>query len=189
MRKDCLDINLQSLKFQRNVFSALTFTLALGIVPLSLFLFLKNERIVISPPVVEKEFWVEGKSISPTYLEQFGCFLGQLLLSKTAQSAPTQRTILLRHTDPGFAPALKNKLTQEEQVLKVQNASYVFYPIEIKVNAAKKEALLIGERLSFASGIQVSQEREEYLLSFSYINSRLLLNGISSNDSKGKCRE
>ncbi len=180
MKKEHLDNALKTLTFQRNIFVGLSFLLSSGVIVLSLFLFTKSEKIIITPPVIEKEFWVDGKAVSPTYLEQYGCFLGQLLLGKSVQSAHTQRTVLLRHADPTFAGALKNKLMEEEETLRKQNSSYVFYPIEVKVDPYKKEVILIGDRLLFVAGKQISQERESYLLSFSYLGSRLLLNGISN---------
>lgn len=185
MKKEFLDSALHSLKFQRNIFAGITFLLAATILLLSVFLFVKKERIVVVPPIIEKEFWVEGKTVSPTYLEQYGCFLGQLILGKSAHSAQMQRNVLLRHADPSYVGTLKNKLMEEEETLRKQNSSYAFYPVDVKVDISKKEVHITGDRLFFVSGKQVSQEREEYTLSFSYIGSRLLLNGISSKPNKG----
>jgi conjugal transfer pilus assembly protein TraE len=186
MKHDYLAQNLQSLRFQRNIFAALSCLVSISLIILSIFLFTTNERIIVTPPMIEKEFWVEGKHISPTYLEQYGCFLGQLLLGKSSQSAPMQRTVLLRNTAPNFVGVLKNKLIEEEETLKKQNAAYVFYPVEVKVDPKNKEVLLIGDRIFFVSGQKVSQEREEYLLSFTYSGSRLLLSGVSSQEKGAK---
>ncbi|HEY4832933.1 MAG TPA: TraE/TraK family type IV conjugative transfer system protein, partial [Waddliaceae bacterium] len=131
MKKEFLEKTTQYLRFQRNILAALSFLLSVSIVLLCTFLFLKRERVIITPPVVEKEFWVDADKVSPTYLEQYGCFLGQLLLSKSAQSALMQRTVLLRHADPSFAETLKQKLFEEEQVLQKQSASYTFFPVTI----------------------------------------------------------
>lgn len=189
MNHDLLSQNLQSLRFQRNIFAALTCLLSITLIILASFLFMKNERIIVTPPMVEKEFWVEGKHISPTYLEQYGCFIGQLLLGKSAQSAPMQRTALLRNTAPDFVGPLKNKLIDEEESLQKQNAAYVFYPIEVKVYPQRKEVLLTGDRIFFVSGQKVSQEHEHYLLSFTYTGGRLLLNGVSTPEKQDKPNE
>jgi conjugal transfer pilus assembly protein TraE len=173
-----LEKNIKFLLFQRNVFMALSFLLVLIVLVLSTFLFFKQERIVIAPPVIEKEFWVDAKHVSPTYLEQFGYFLGQLLLAKSSQSAASQRSIILRHTDPGYAGILKQRLIEEEEVLKKQSTSYVFYPVEIKVNPEQMSLLLIGDRLVFIGGKEASKEREGYILRFNYTGSRLLLKEV-----------
>lgn len=174
-----LEKNIKFLLFQRNVFVALLFLLSIVVLVLSAFLFFKHERIVIVPPVIEKEFWVEAKHVSPTYLEQFGYFLGQLLLVKSSQSAASQRSIVLRHTDPSYVGILRQRLIEEEEVLKKQSTSYVFYPTEIKVNPEQMSLLLTGDRLVFIGGKEASKEREGYILRFNYTGSRLLLKEIS----------
>lgn len=113
-----LEKKIGFLIFQRNVFAAFSFLSAVAIIILSSFLFFKQERVVIVPPVIEKEFWVDSQHVSPTYLEQFGYFLGQLLLAKSSQSAASQRTVLLRHTDPSYVGTLKKRLVEEEEILK-----------------------------------------------------------------------
>lgn len=179
-----LEKNFKFLMFQRNVFIALTFVLAIASTVLSSFLFLKHDRIVIVPPVVEKEFWVDANHVSPTYLEQFGYFLGQLLLTKSSQSAAAQRAVLLRHTDPSYAGILRQRLIEEEEVLKKQSTSYVFYPVEIKVHPEEMSLLLTGDRSVFVGGKEISKEREGYVLRFSYNALGLLLKEVSSEKKK-----
>lgn len=184
MKREFLAKNTRYLLFQRNIFAALSCLLAVAIILLSSFLFLKRERIIIAPPVVEKEFWIDGKNISPTYLEQFGYFLSQLLLGKSAHSAPSQRNLLLRHTDPAFVGFLKSKLRDEEELLQKQNASYIFFPISIQTNVEKRQVLIEGDRVFYVGGKQISSEREGYILSFNFSGSRLMLSGITSNGNK-----
>lgn len=186
MKKDFLEKTTQYLQFQRNVLAALSFILSISIVLLSALLFLKRERIIVTPPVIEREFWIDADKVSPTYLEQYGCFLGQLLLGKSAQSAPAQRNILLRHADPIFSETLKQKLFEEEQVLQKQSASYTFYPVIIHADAKKNEVLMEGDRVFYISGKQISCERERYTLSFHYTGSKLLLSGITAKEKIGE---
>lgn len=181
MSQAFLEKNTKFLLFQRNVFVALAFLLSVIALVLAVFLFFKQDRIVISPPVIEKEFWVDAKQVSPTYLEQFGYFLCQLLLTKSSQSAASQRSVLLRHTDPCYAGILKQRLIEEEEILKKQSTSYVFYPFEIKVNPEEMSLLITGDRQVFIGGKEISKEREGYLLRFTYTGSRLLLTEISLN--------
>jgi conjugal transfer pilus assembly protein TraE len=117
MNADFHKENLSSLRYQKNIFLALVFLLSFALILMALFLFWKQERIVIVPPFIEKEFWVDSKSVSPTYLEQFGYFLGELILTKSSQSAATQRSVVLRHTDPAYVGILNKKLYEEEQLL------------------------------------------------------------------------
>lgn len=182
MNSDYLKKNLSTLTFQRNIFLSLTFILTIPLLVLSIFIFQKNDRIIISPPTIEKEFWVESNRISPTYLEQFALFLGQLILTKSPQSATPQRTVVLRHVDPSVYGEINKKLSEEEKKLIKQQASYVFYPIDIRVDTSNLQALLAGDRIFYVGGKSVSTSRENYKLSFVYSGGRLLLKEISNEE-------
>ena len=182
MNSDYLKKNLSTLTFQRNIFLALTFILTLSLLVLSIFIFQKSERIIITPPTIDKEFWVESNSVSPTYLEQFGYFFGQLMLTKSPQSAAPQRTVLLRHVDPSFYGDVNKKLVEEEKKLIKQQAAYVFFPSDIRVDMSNLQVLLTGDRTFYVSGKPVSTSRENYKLSFIYAGGRLLLKEISREE-------
>lgn len=171
--------NLNNLLVQRNFLVGFSLLLAIGLILASSFSFLKKERIVVVPSVIEKEFWVESNMVSPTYLEQFGLFLGQLLLSKSSYSSDLHRTIICRHTEPNYLSILKKKLVEEEEILKKQNASYVFYLHNIFVNPDLLKVTLRGDRQFFIAGQQPSSESCCYTLHFTYKGARLLLSGIS----------
>ena len=178
MKSDYMKSSHESLRFQRNAFLLLSCMLALAVGCESLLLFSKRERVIIVPPIIEKEFWVEGGQISPTYLEQFGYFLSQLLLGKSAHSASAQRVVLLRHTDPAFVGSLRQKLLEEEELLKKQNASYTFYPISILPDLPARKVHIEGDKIFYVNGKQISSDRESYTLSFNSKGSRLLLRGV-----------
>ncbi len=182
MNQDFYQHNIRLLIYQRNACLAFAVLSSLSLLMLTIFIFWKNERIIVTPAVVEKEFWVESTSVSATYLEQMGLFLAKLALEKSALSAQVQRTILLRHTDPSYAGALNKKLQEEEQLLAKQNASYVFFPVDVHVDMNRKEVLLIGDRTIYVAGKPVSNEREGYVMSFIASGSRLLLKEITAKE-------
>jgi conjugal transfer pilus assembly protein TraE len=148
------------------------------------FLFSKSERVVVVPAVIEREFWIDRNAVSQTYLEQFGVFLGQQVLGKTPQSAPSQRTLVLRHTDPNYYGALRKKLIEEEEMLVKQNISYSFFPVDVSADPEKLTVTLIGDRLSFVGGSQVQSQRERFTLGFVYTGARLLLNSLVEGSSQ-----
>jgi conjugal transfer pilus assembly protein TraE len=185
MKREVLKRNVRYFLFQRNIFLALTALLACSLVVQSLFLFSKQERVVIVPSVVERSFWVERGKCSPTYLEEIGLFLAGMLLSKSASSLPSQREVVLRHADPSFATTIRKKLLEEEELLKRQNASYVFFTHRVSTDMKKMEVLVEGDRLMYVSGSRVSSQQEGYILSFAYSGGRVLLTGIRSKD--GRC--
>jgi len=171
--------NLKNLLVQRNFLIGLSLMLVTCLILASSFLFFKKERIVVVPSIIEKEFWVDADSVSATYLEQYGFFLGQLLLTKSPHSADIHRAVLCRHTEPGYLAALKNRLVEEEEILKKQNASYVFYLNNIFVNLELLAVTLVGERQFLVAGQKTSIENCGYTLHFIYTGSRLLLKGVT----------
>jgi len=180
MKKLLLDRDTKSLFFQRNVLLTISILSSLSLLMMSIFLFTKNERVVVVPAVVEQSFWVENSAVSATYLEQMGVFLGGTLLTQSQHSIEQQRATLLRHTAASFEPFLKRKLENEEGVLKKQNASYVFFNKSVKVDLAKQNVILRGERLFFVGDRQVSTQEESYKFSFAIEGGRLLLNGVEN---------
>jgi conjugal transfer pilus assembly protein TraE len=173
---------LRALTVQRNVFLAIVFFLIILTLVLSFLLFIKSERTIVVPAVVEKEFWVEGSSVSPSYLEQMGCFLGDLLLTRSPASADMQLTILMRQTAPVFSHLLSIKLSEELVKLKKDNASYVFFKTNVIVDPQKQTVTLEGDRSLFLGDKVLSTEHECYRLCFVNFGGRLLLSSIERKE-------
>jgi conjugal transfer pilus assembly protein TraE len=180
MKSAFFEDTLHSLRNQRNFAAVLICLLSLCLVLSCSYLFFKKERIVIVPAIVEKEFWVDSTHISPTYLEQFGCFLGQLLLTKSSYTAEAQKKVLLRHVDPLYSAALLERLEKEQQILAKGNSSYAFFISGIEVSPETNSVLLKGNRIFSVAGKTLSEEKESYLLSFSYKDARLLINRLEN---------
>jgi len=145
---------------------------------------MRSQRIVIIPAVVDREFWVEEKAVSPSYLEQFGTFIGQLILNRSPYNIDLNKKILMKHVDPGFSGALVERLDKEKEMLAKGNGSYVFYTSSIQVSPESKSVLISGKSEFKAGSKVISEEQETYLLGFSYKNGKLLLNRIENIPSK-----
>ena len=183
MNQSFLEKDVKSLQFQRNIFSASLVILSVALAFQSVFLFSKRERIIVVPPKIEKEFWVDSDSVSESYLEQMGAFLGSLALAKSSESYIMRTKLLLKYTSPSFEGALRQQLTKEFELLKRENASYVFFPFSIQTNARDLTVLLEGDRILYAGGKEISNTKESYEMSFEYSGGRILLTGI---EFKGK---
>ena len=169
---------LRGLTVQRNIFLVIVFFLLVVTLALIALLFTKSERIVVVPPIVEKEFWVDGANVSATYLEQMGCFLGDLLLTRSSASADMQLTLAMRYTAPAFAGILSHKLSGELVKLRKDNASYVFFRTKVIVDPQNQIVTLEGDRSLFMGDKIISNARESYRLTFTNFGGRLLLASI-----------
>lgn len=186
MNNEYYQKNIRSVEIQRNICLVLTLLSSCTVLLLAFFMFWRGEKVIVVPAVIEKEFWVDSNTFSTTYLEQMGVFLGKLILEKSPSSAQAQRQILLRHTDPAYFGTLTKKLIEEELLLAKQNASYVFFPVDIRVDLKKRSVLLIGDRTIYVSDKPVSTEREGYVLTFKSSGSKLLLEEITAFKEKNQ---
>ena len=71
---------LTNYEYQRNMLLGLNGILLLLLVIMSLCLFFKREKIIVLPPEVRREFWVEGNRFSPEYLEEMAAYFLHLSL-------------------------------------------------------------------------------------------------------------
>lgn len=166
---------LSQIHFQRNALAGLSLVL-LGISLLQgLFLFFKNERIIISPPDSKQGYWVEGNRFSPSYIEEMTLFLCHLILDITESNIIPQGEVLLRHITPKSYGAFKLKLLEDEKRLKKEQLSIHFMPHEIQLSADSLTVDVTGDLLSYISTQKVSQARETYRLVFEQKSNRLLL--------------
>lgn len=179
MDAEFLQSKYQFIRYQRDALLALVALLSVSVILLSICVLKKNERIIITPPVLEKEFWVDSYRVSPSYMEQFSVYLAQLMLTKSEHSAEAQRKAIMRHVDVEVADKINTKLLSEEKMLKDEHASFVFFPVDVRVDLTTLTAVLIGDRTTYLSGNAVTTKRETYELTFSCKGARLLLNGLS----------
>lgn len=173
---------LRSLTLQRNIFLMFCLLLLCLALILSSLLFMKSERIIVTPPIIEKEFWVDGVSVSPSYLEQMACFIGDLLLTRSPQSSDFQLSCLLRQTEPAFANMLTHKLSEELTKMKKDNSSYVFFRSQIFLDPQKCSVKLVGERVLFIGDKVLSKSQESYRLGFVNFGGRLLLASVEKEE-------
>lgn len=166
---------LSQIYFHRNILVGLSLVL-LGIALLQgLFLFFKNDRIIISPPDAKQNYWVEGNRFSPSYIEEMALFFCHLMLDITESNIIPQGEVLLRHITPKEYGAFKIKLLEDEKRLKKEQLTIHFTPQEIQLSPDSLSVDVTGDLISYVSTKKVSQARETYRLIFEQKSNRLLL--------------
>lgn len=151
---------------QRNILFPIVLMLGVSQVVLSVLLFWKEDRTVFVPPVLEKPFSIAGSAYSATYYEQMGLFLANLILTKSAATAPQQNAVLFKYVAPELVGAFQRDFAEEVTALQKENASYVFYPSEVSVNLGAHSVLLKGERHTYIGAARVEVAKEAYRLTF-----------------------
>ena len=69
-----------------------------------------REKTIVTPPVLEKSFWVHGDDVSPEYLEQMALFFAGLALTYHPDNVDDQVRLFLRYADPLVYGALAARL-------------------------------------------------------------------------------
>lgn len=174
-----LNGRLHHLLQQRNLLLSLAAALLLINFTQSLFTLFHRERIIIVPPDVRREFWIEKNKVSASYLEEMGLFFANLILESSPESAAYKRDIILRNTAAGGYGLLKAQLLRDEEQLKKEHVTTSFQASSITVNPDKLIVNLTGDLLRFVGEKRISQSRDTYQFQFDYQHSRLLIKSFN----------
>lgn len=185
MKQDYFSKDYENLKLQRNALAALTFFSSCSLLLSSYMLLSKRERVVVMPASFNQTVWLDQHGVSATYLEQIAEYLAQGLLTKDAASASEKRDLVLHHTSPAFRKLLEKSLKEEEEKLKKEVASYVFFPVGRVVNPDKLEVKIGGNLKVYSGDRELSSKAKKYKLAFDYSGGRLLLREIKELEELG----
>jgi type IV conjugative transfer system protein TraE len=118
-------------EYQRNVLLGLATILLLLLMILAFCLLLRNERTIVLPPKVRREFWVEGNRFSPEYLEEQAVYMIHLALDVNQATYPYNTEILLRYADAETSNQLREKFQKTMDRLKNNDVSTKFEVKEV----------------------------------------------------------
>lgn len=175
MKTRLLNSRLGDLLQQRNLLLSLVVIL-LGInFTQALFTLFRSERIVVVPPDINREFWVEKNKVSASYLEEMALVFANFILESSPESAAYKREIILRNTASESYGPLKIRLLEDEKQLKKEHVATSFQANSVKVNPNKLSVELTGDLLRFVGDKRISQSRDTYQFQFDYRVGRLLI--------------
>jgi conjugal transfer pilus assembly protein TraE len=146
---------------------------------ITIFLLIGRERIIVTPPVIEKSFWISGTRVSAEYLSEMTTFFANLRFNITPSNSNYQRDILLRYTDPQYYNILKSKLIKESDRIAEQHITMAFFPISIKVDIKNLKAIIEGDLKTFVGDVTLPVKRINYTITYRYDASRLLVTSFT----------
>ncbi len=171
---------------QRNILAGLSSVLLGAVFLQSIFLFFRNERIIVSPPELHQRYWVEGDRFSESYLEEMAVFFAHLLLDVSAESLLYQGEVVLRHVDAESYSRIRTKLFADAAQLKKENATSRFQPKKAIVSRNSMEVQLKGTMTQYVSGKDVSHYEETFVVRFSAKNGTIYLKDFALLSTKNK---
>jgi type IV conjugative transfer system protein TraE len=162
-------------EYQRNMLLKLTIILLLILVILSLCLLFRNERTVILPPEVRREFWAEGNRFSPEYLEEQAVYMAHLALDINQTNCPYNAEILMRYADAEVCAYLRERFEKTLKTLKQNDASTRFDVKDATVFPESNTVHVKGILNCFVGSRQINGYSETYEVNFRTFRGRLFL--------------
>lgn len=149
--------------------------LCLGLSLLIMFNMVGRERIVLTPPTIDKSFWVAKDKVSASYLEQMGSFMAYLTLDVSPSSVEWKKGMLLQYVAPDMYGALQTRQDLEGDRLKRLNATTQFSVAQLVPNEDSLSVHLKGRLATFINGTRTSDVEKEYVVLFDYTGNRIQL--------------
>ena len=118
-----------------------------------------STKIVVVPPNVTTEFWVEKNKASAEYLEQMSVFLAILAGNLSPRNAKFNIDVLLKYIDSSRMFEVQDDLVAQANYIKKNNITQVFFPETTKVDVNKQTASVEGTVTRQIGAIKVSEEK------------------------------
>jgi conjugal transfer pilus assembly protein TraE len=136
----------------------------------------RTVRTILAPPEISKSFWVDGRTLSPEYLEQMGSWVIQQYATVTPSSIDYQSNMLLKYVHPSIHGDLAIRFKIGSNRLKADNMSKIFMPREIRISEKGQSVALIGAQSTWIADKRVpNDEMKAYLVTFDYDGSRTFI--------------
>ncbi len=170
---------------------SVTLLLGISLVITTLMLSVKTERILLVPPKMTKEFWIERDRVAPEYMEQMGVFVATLVGNLSPVNAEFNVNMLIRHyLDPSHQnPEVIQELLGQAAYIKKNNITQAFFPSSISiVDSENMKVRVEGSSIINIGTNRISGERVSYLIRFDARNYKLYVEEFAI-ESKEKVRD
>lgn len=132
-----------------------------------------SEKTIVTPPVIDRAFWVHGDNVSPEYLEQMALFFADLALSYNPQNIRERAKLFLRYADPAVHGGLESALLADAEEVERNRIASVFYPVELRIRGSS--VALIGDLLTMVGSKQAQTRHAAFRIGFEYRGGRLFV--------------
>jgi conjugal transfer pilus assembly protein TraE len=145
----------------------------------------KTVRTVLTPPEINKTFWVDGHRLSPEYLEQMGSWVISMFATVSPASVEYQTQTLLKYVDPSVFGDLSVRFRMSANRLKADNLTQIFLPREVRISEQGAAVAFIGTQSSWVADKRVpGDEQKAFLVAFAYDGARTFIKELRETDVK-----
>ena len=147
--------------------ATIVLSLALLVALLTIYQQMGAARVIVTPPVIDRVFWVSGNKVSSDYLELMGPFIAQMVLDISPQSVPYKRDMLLKFVRPAAHGELRIRMDKEADRLVKSGATTAFRPARVTPSADTLSVRLDGVLTTYINS-QAFNADASYLVQFEY---------------------
>jgi len=123
-------------------------------------------RTVVTPPKIEKSFWITDNTASGEYIDQMAQWVSYLTLDVTPDNVQYKSDLLLKLAHPDYHGALQQKLRVNAGKIRRDNAATSFDIRTVRAAPDALAAVLTGQLKVLINGTPVKNEIRHYLARF-----------------------
>jgi conjugal transfer pilus assembly protein TraE len=143
-----------------------------------------TEKTIITPPTIERQFWVKGSEVSPEYLEDIARFLSTLVGNSTPKSIDMNIEIFLRYVAPESYGDIRSRMKVQADRLKRDDISTAFYPVAYQTRPAQRQTVITGDFVTMVGKQRISSVRRSWRYDYSFTSGRLWVSEYMEVDSE-----
>ncbi len=172
--------NLKHLVENRNAFMGIAFisvianlVLVLGII----FAFV-HERVILTPPEINRPMWVGYNDTSSEYLAEMSDYLLHLRFDATPNTADYSRNKFLDYVSPSLYDDVKQQMLDEKEHMEKEHVTFMFYPVDSKIDQKNLVVDVTGDLSSVVGNVAQTPQRITYRITYDYHNGRLFVKSL-----------
>jgi conjugal transfer pilus assembly protein TraE len=133
-----------------------------------------NEKTVLVPPTIDRQFWVSRDQVSREYLEEMAGFLTFLVLNVSPGDVDWKRKVYLSYVAPDAYGDVRAKAEVEADRLRQNNASTTFLIQQLTASERDQSVVVSGRLRRQVAGVDVGEpEHRSYEVNFKYAGGRV----------------
>lgn len=145
----------------------------------------RTVRTVFVPPEITKSFWVDGRKLSPEYLEQMGEWVVYLFATVTPSSVDFKSSQILKFVHPSVHGELAIRFKAGALRIKRENLSRFFIPHEVRISEVDQAVAFIGSSETWVADKRLPQSPlKAYLVVFDWDGTNTTIKELRETDPK-----
>ncbi len=144
----------------------LSIIMAVSLIIAVLFAVQKKQRVIVIPPQVTKEFWIDQDQASPELMEQTAVFLSSLLGNISPQSAEFSVTTFSKWYLDSGKKEIREELEAQASYIKKNSITQSFFPARTIVDDINGQVSVEGLLTTAIGSVKASSDKVIYRIKF-----------------------